>query len=195
MDFFNGFGKKVSSVMRSVTEKSKDGDEALRLSGEIRSANTALAKRFSELGKASYDLAMGGGDPVMADDLVCQINDLKAHIAELNQRKDEVNRMKRCPNCGAAQPREARFCAACGKRFPEDGPDLDPQPDPDAAFCPECGAAMPKDGRFCAVCGKSLAPAEEDERQPEPGGADEAVPPAPETEEPDAEEPDDENRN
>ena len=42
MDFLNEFSKKVSSVARSVTEKSKETAEVSRLNAELRDARDAL---------------------------------------------------------------------------------------------------------------------------------------------------------
>ena len=44
MDFLNEFSKKVSSVARSVTEKSKETAEVSRLNAELRDARDALEK-------------------------------------------------------------------------------------------------------------------------------------------------------
>ena len=47
-----------------------------------------------------------------------------------------------CPNCGRANPADARFCHACGSAL---GP-----------ACPTCGAAVAADARFCQSCGGPL---------------------------------------
>jgi class 3 adenylate cyclase len=44
-----------------------------------------------------------------------------------------------CSSCGAANPDDASFCAACGARLSRD--------------CRSCGATLPQDAMFCPACG------------------------------------------
>jgi predicted nucleic acid-binding Zn ribbon protein len=48
----------------------------------------------------------------------------------------------KCPACGAANDRDARFCDACGHAL--------------SAACPSCGAANHAGARFCDSCGAAL---------------------------------------
>src|SRR5262245_57706811 len=49
-----------------------------------------------------------------------------------------------CPNCSFDNPREMRFCGACGTRL--------------TITCAACGFANPLDFRFCGMCGTRLIP-------------------------------------
>jgi class 3 adenylate cyclase/tetratricopeptide (TPR) repeat protein len=49
-----------------------------------------------------------------------------------------------CPSCGFDNPRDMRFCGACGTRL--------------TVNCAVCGFANPLDFRFCGMCGTRLAP-------------------------------------
>lgn len=64
----------------------------------------------------------------------------------------------RCPQCGAAQKDDSRFCAICGTPKPQPQPVMQPQPPVQAPsedwICPTCGAIQSEDSRFCSVCGK-----------------------------------------
>jgi ribosomal protein L40E len=51
-----------------------------------------------------------------------------------------------CPNCGAANPSDGRFCLECGTSL--------------APGCPSCGAMNPSGAKFCGTCGTRLGPAE-----------------------------------
>src|SRR5690242_17487844 len=53
--------------------------------------------------------------------------------------------MKTCDACGAANPADSRFCAACGAQL--------------AALCARCGAPLPEAARFCPACGEPVEPA------------------------------------
>jgi class 3 adenylate cyclase/tetratricopeptide (TPR) repeat protein/ribosomal protein L40E len=52
-----------------------------------------------------------------------------------------------CPNCGAANPSDGRFCLECGTSL--------------APGCPNCGALNPSGAKFCGTCGTRLGPAED----------------------------------
>ena len=183
MDFFNDLGKKFSNMARSVSEKTKESVETTRISGDLRGAKSQLEQLYAEYGKACYDIHMGAGNPAVADKLCESIQALLARIEKLNAQRDELKAIRRCPNCGSVQSREARFCANCGKRMPEDAPRPEPE-DAEAGheFCVECGAMMEPGSRFCTVCGKDYG---DDGDAP---AAEEAS--APKVEEADAEEPD-----
>src|SRR4051812_21576936 len=65
-----------------------------------------------------------------------------------------------CPNCGTANPDNAKFCMSCGTGF--------------SATCPSCGAENPPGAKFCIECGTGFdttatpaAPAARDEELPE----------------------------
>lgn len=52
--------------------------------------------------------------------------------------------MKKCPNCGAQNADDSRFCTECGKEFPQGN------------VCPQCGASVNEGDNFCQSCGKNL---------------------------------------
>ena len=53
--------------------------------------------------------------------------------------------MAACANCGVENPRENRFCGACGHVL--------------AVVCTGCGTSNPPDNRFCGSCGTALTAA------------------------------------
>lgn len=181
MDFLNEFSKKVSSVARSVTEKSKETAEVSRLNAELRDARDALEKLYARYGKACFAMRQGGGDREAAEQLELRIRAAILREEEVAARRDAAREMKRCPGCGAVHPKEARFCSGCGKRLPEEAPK--PEPVEPGEYCPGCGAKR-EDGELrCAVCGAAFdAPGEAPAPPAQP------LPPAaagPDVEEPD----------
>lgn len=48
----------------------------------------------------------------------------------------------KCPKCGAANPKDARFCGGCGDKF--------------ALDCPQCHSPNPVHSKFCENCGHAL---------------------------------------
>ena len=60
--------------------------------------------------------------------------------------KDNIlpKNVKGCPNCGAKNPRAAKFCVECGKSMTQKGK------------CPKCGAEVSSKSKFCPECGEKL---------------------------------------
>ncbi|MGX8706288.1 MAG: zinc ribbon domain-containing protein [bacterium] len=157
MDFFNDLGKRFSSVAKTVTEKTRDSVEVSRLAGDLRAQKNALEQLYAELGKVCYALRMGEDvDPKLAEQLAESIRRTRERIEELTAQRDALRDVKRCLSCGAVMPKNAKFCSNCGKRLPEDSPQLDADNPADAEYCPDCGAQRISDEPFCAVCGHSF---------------------------------------
>jgi predicted amidophosphoribosyltransferase len=47
-----------------------------------------------------------------------------------------------CPECGAPQEKNAKFCGECGAKLVAE------------KHCTECGAKLKPDAKFCGECGK-----------------------------------------
>ena len=181
MDFLNGFSRKVNKVVRGMTEKTSESATLSRVLGELNAQTAECDRLFTELGRLVYSLQNGEGDPTEIGRLCGQIEERQARIAELSEQRDALKTPRRCPACGSAQSREARYCSSCGKRLPEDGP-VAASPETDEAFCPNCGAAREAGGTVCPLCGRPYA---EDEAGSKPSDPVPAAPaPAIDTEEP-----------
>ena len=59
-------------------------------------------------------------------------------------RKGWQEETKACPKCGKQNPKDAKFCNACGAEFPE------------TVKCPYCQSENAKDSKFCNHCGKRI---------------------------------------
>ena len=181
MDFFKEFGKQVSNVARSVTDRSKESAEASKAAGELRAAREALEQLYARYGKACYALKNGRGNREAADELALRIRAAELQAQELAEAYDAAREARRCLSCGAVHPKQARFCSACGKRLPDEAPK--PEPMDSAEYCLNCGAKREGGEARCAVCGADFGA----QPRPEPVPAPE---PAPLTDAPDTEEPD-----
>ena len=197
MDFFNGIGKKVNQVVRSVSEKSNTSNGTARVQRELSELNAKCEGLFGELGKACFAAQSGEGDSNAVQAVIDRINEVKQRIEAAKEELDSLNGVRRCPECGAVLPREAHFCLNCGARQPEPPqpepepepeivaepveepaaePECEPEPEaePEAAeeekereLCPNCGAAREGDEANCTVCGQPFDGAAAEEESPE----------------------------
>ena len=49
-----------------------------------------------------------------------------------------------CPECGAQNRKNAKFCSECGTKLKVD------------AVCPKCNAKLAKNAKFCSECGTKI---------------------------------------
>jgi len=156
MDFLNDIGRKFSHMARSVTEKTREGVENTRIFTDLRSAKNDLEELYCEYGRVCYEIRQGTGDQAEADAIAERIGECLERIRELTALREEIRATRRCPACGSNQGKDARFCAHCGTRLPEDAPQPERTADPEEEFCPGCGALRENDEKFCPVCGRSF---------------------------------------
>jgi hypothetical protein len=83
MDFFNDLGKRVSSVARSVSEKTRDSVESTRLASDLRVQRSALEQLYTELGRLCYEIRLGRGDADQAERVFDEIQRVQERIEEL----------------------------------------------------------------------------------------------------------------
>lgn len=151
MDFLKEFGKQFSNVARSVSGTPREGAEAARLNAELKAVESALEKLYARYGKACYAQRQGLSDGKAAEDLAIQVQATLLRLDELKEQHDAMRQFKRCAGCGAAYPKEAKYCSACGKRLPDEPPK--PEPMAEGEYCPACGALREGDEPRCPVCG------------------------------------------
>ena len=154
MDFLKEFSKQFSGKGRSGSDRAKEGAEFNRLSAELSEAEAALNQLYARYGRACYAAQAGRGHPDDARVLALRIQATELQVEELTDARDAAREMKRCLNCGAVFGREARFCAMCGKRLPEEAPK--PEPVSPGEYCPECGAKRENGDSRCPVCGRDF---------------------------------------
>lgn len=170
MDFFNEIGKKFTKAARSVQDLTREGVENTRLAADLRSARSELERRFADLGRAYYETLSDGGE--VPAELVSRVRATMEGIEALLAQKERARAQVRCPDCGAMQPEDARFCSSCGRRMPEPGPepaDEPPASEDGAEYCAECGAMREGNAKYCAVCGFSFDDADAPAPRPETG--------------------------
>lgn len=159
MAFFEELKEKVSSATQSVGNKVRSSvGEAGRISDEKREINAEITGLYTEIGRLYYET--NGADVARMHPLCRKISELHARLEALDVREMKMDKAEKCPSCGASMPRDAKFCANCGKPMPpaqeEEAPDM-----AYLNFCKTCGAMYAKGERRCAICGEALPQAAE----------------------------------
>ena len=169
MEFFNDLGKRFTRVARSVQERTREGLENTRLSADLYSLRGDLERQYTALGEAYFKAQLSGEE--VPQELFSRAKATYDRIEELTAQRE--NRV-RCPACGAYQAEDARFCSKCGRRMPEEAPEVadDASDEDESEYCPVCGAMRHEGSSFCVVCGhefnaktEEAAPAAEEEKE------------------------------
>ena len=137
MAFFNDFKERINSAAQSVSNKTKNGMEISRLSGEGKDINAELENLYNQIGRTYVQSGGQAGEALSA--LCARVAELTARLEELERQKLLLKDQNACPACGAVMPKAARFCSHCGEKMPEP-PVVEPEPEvaePEATEAPE----------------------------------------------------------
>ena len=158
MAFFDELKEKVTSATISVGNKVRASvGEAGRISEEKRDINAEIASIYGEIGRIYYET--NGADVARMHPLCRRISELHARLEALDVQEMKLDKAEKCPSCGAAMPKEAKFCSNCGKHMPDAGEEAAPDMSY-LNFCKNCGAMYAKGETRCAICGEMLPQAE-----------------------------------
>ena len=77
-----------------------------------------------------------------------QGNNQQGNNQQGNNQQENNQQEKICPNCGARNDSDAKFCTVCGTQIPEKKVEKN--------YCFECGYKLVKDAKFCPNCGTEI---------------------------------------
>ena len=189
MAFFDEMDRKLSQFGQSVSNKSREVSEGMRLSSAIKAEEEKQNNLYREVGKYYFEncaVNAEGQLKVLCDQIVASME----LTSQYKQQQNVLKGMISCPNCGAQIPANSGFCNACGSKIEKQVP---PAPQPGAGkICPKCQKTVEADALFGTVCGNQLeaqpaAPAYEEPAVPayeEPAAPAYEEPAAPAYEEP-----------
>ena len=189
MAFFDEMDRKLSQFGQSVSNKSREVSEGMRLSSAIKAEEEKQNNLYREVGKYYFEncaVNAEGQLKVLCDQIVASME----LTSQYKQQQNVLKGMISCPNCGAQIPANSGFCNACGSKIEKQVP---PAPQPGAGkICPKCQKTVEADALFCTFCGNQFeaqpaAPAYEEPAVPayeEPAAPAYEEPAAPAYEEP-----------
>jgi len=116
MAFFEQMKEKFFAVVGWICEKLRHGRDILKVSGEKNRITGEIRRQYESLGRTIYE---SKGEDMSACREICdRIDALNDRLEELTARDAVLRSKVRCPRCGTAMERTARFCSACGAAIP-----------------------------------------------------------------------------
>ena len=189
MAFFDKMDRKLSQFGQSVSNKSREVSEGMRLSSAIKAEEEKQNNLYREVGKYYFENCAANAEgqlKVLCDQIVASME----LTSQYKQQQNVLKGMVSCPNCGAQISANSGFCNVCGSKIEKQ---VSPAPQPGAGkICPKCQKTVEADALFCTFCGNQFeaqpaAPAYEEPAAPaneEPATPANEEPAAPAYEEP-----------
>ena len=189
MAFFDEMDRKLSQFGQSVSNKSREVSEGMRLSSAIKAEEEKQNNLYREVGKYYFENCAANAEgqlKVLCDQIVASME----LTSQYKQQQNVLKGMVSCPNCGAQISANSGFCNVCGSKIEKQ---VSPAPQPGAGkICPKCQKTVEADALFCTFCGNQFeaqpaAPAYEESAAPayeEPAAPVYEEPAAPVEEEP-----------
>ena len=189
MAFFDEMDRKLSQFGQSVSNKSREVSEGMRLSSAIKAEEEKQNNLYREVGKYYFENCAANAEgqlKVLCDQIVASME----LTSQYKQQQNVLKGMVSCPNCGAQISANSGFCNVCGSKIEKQ---VSPAPQPGAGkICPKCQKTVEADALFCTFCGNQFeaqpaAPAYEEPAAPaneEPATPANEEPAAPAYEEP-----------
>lgn len=154
MDLFEHLGKKLTGAGQNVAQQTKNITDVARLNNEIANKEKAIAKLYSEIGRAYYDRHKD--DPAAEElKMVSEVSRLCGEIAQCQETIKQIKGIVKCPFCGSEVSTESVFCSVCGERIPSVSVPIQKE-EQGTKTCPNCHAIVSDDCTFCVFCGTKL---------------------------------------
>ena len=153
MAFFDEMDRKLSQFGQSVSNKSREVSEGMRLSSAIKAEEEKQNNLYREVGKYYFEncaVNAEGQLKVLCDQIVASME----LTSQYKQQQNVLKGMVSCPNCGAQISANSGFCNVCGSKIEKQ---VSPAPQPGAGkICPKCQKTVEADALFCTFCGNQF---------------------------------------
>lgn len=147
MGLFDSIGKSISDASQGAIQKGKDIADSAKMSSMISEEEKKISSNFLTLGMKYFEECGDNPSETLAE-LVNNIRESKAKIAELEEKIKDLKGVGKCPSCGADVAKGAAFCPSCGAK--------QPVPEVKGRVCPGCGNVVGDDVKFCPTCGSAI---------------------------------------
>ena len=116
MAFFDEMDRKLSQFGQSVSNKSREVSEGMRLSSAIKAEEEKQNNLYREVGKYYFEncaVNAEGQLKVLCDQIVASME----LTSQYKQQQNVLKGMVSCPNCGAQISANSGFCNVCGSKI------------------------------------------------------------------------------
>jgi len=144
------FGKKIGDFGQNIWKKAQGAVDSVSLKNDIGTAKRELALVYTEIG-SSFCKQMPDKAEKAFPQLYGEAMALEAELVRLEEKRQRIKGIRKCPDCGETVPQGAAYCAKCGARVPELEPEPEPEEDP---VCKACGEPLEEGDAFCSSCGE-----------------------------------------
>lgn len=118
MAFLNELKEKILVLILRICAWFRKGWDIVKTSGEKHSVEGEIRRRYEELGRTIYE---SKGENMSACREICdKIDELTDRLETIKQKDTVLYSRRRCPRCGEAVSKKAKFCSACGASMPEE---------------------------------------------------------------------------
>lgn len=111
----NSLWDKAVSVANVAGKKTEEMVEVSKLKLQEVSVNAELEDCYQKIGSLVYRSKKSGvSNEQEIEQVIAQVDDLLVQLTELQMKRDELKKTKKCPNCGASCTTDSHFCSRCG---------------------------------------------------------------------------------
>ena len=103
------------SVANVAGKKTEEMVEVSKLKLQEVSLNADLQNCYERIGSLVYRSRKSGLDnEAEITEIISQVDDLLQELAQIQSKREELKKVKKCPNCGASCSVDSHFCSRCG---------------------------------------------------------------------------------
>lgn len=117
MKFWEDVSRTATDAANYTVKKAGDLTNAAKVRYKLHLAETKLAITYEGIGRLYYSAVMDGDETTEAiSDLMADIVEINAEIAECREQLADFKNRRLCPACGAEIPNDSAFCKKCGAK-------------------------------------------------------------------------------
>lgn len=115
LNSLNSLLDKAMSVANVAGKKTEEMVEVSKLKLQEVSLNADLQNCYERIGSLVYRSRKSGLDnEAEITEIISQVDDLLQELAQIQSKREELKKVKKCPNCGASCSVDSHFCSRCG---------------------------------------------------------------------------------
>lgn len=106
---------KAKDLAGAAGSKTQEVMELTKMHLQVTQLKSDIDANFQKLGEIVFELNISGTEnEELIHMCVSEIQSQKEELEELNHQLDQMKNVVKCPQCMAANPKGALYCARCG---------------------------------------------------------------------------------